>query len=56
MCFDYLMLKDKFDLNLESVSAERADQMEQDAIAAEASSLARKKEPNMFETTEDRPF
>ena len=56
MCFDYLMLKDKFDLNLESVSAERADQMEQDAVAAEASSLARKKEPDMFEPTDETPF
>ncbi len=56
MCFDYLMLKDKFDLNLESVSAERADQMEQDAVDAEAKDFAKKKEPDIFEPTDEGPF
>ena len=56
MCFDYLMLKDKFDLNLESMSAERADQMEQDAVDAEARDFAKKKEPDMFESRNDVPY
>ena len=56
MCFDYLQLKDKCDLGVESVSAERAYQMEQEAEAAEARSFARKKEPDIFEPTDDEPF
>ena len=56
MCFDYLMLKDKFDLNLESVSAERADQMETAANAAEASEFKRRREPEIFdEDNNDTP-
>lgn len=49
MCFDYLQLKEKFDLNLESVSEERAAMMERDADAAEAEERRRKMEPSMFD-------
>lgn len=57
MCFDYLMLKDKFDLNLESVSAERADQMENAADAAEANEFRQKREPDMFANNDnDAPY
>ena len=58
MCFDYNMLRDKFDLNLESVSAERADEIEARADSKEAEEFQRKKEPNMFDdnTWEDTPF
>ena len=53
MCFDYLMLKDKFDLNLESVSADVANQMEEDANAIEAKEFIHRREPDIFDNMED---
>lgn len=51
MCFDYLALKEKFDLNLESMSAERADLREKEASEAEARLFAQRREPDMFSTS-----
>ena len=48
MCFDYLDLKEKFDLNLELVSAERADEMEKQNADAEARGVINRREPDMF--------
>ncbi|UKK48745.1 DNA primase [Prevotella sp. E9-3] len=57
MCFDYLALKEKFDLNLESMSAERADEMEQQIGDAEARRFADRREPDMFtDNSGDKPF
>ena len=57
MCFDYSMLRDKFELNLESVSSERADKMEQDADMAEAELFNKRREPEFFDKQEDEePF
>ncbi|MGP1465253.1 MAG: DNA primase [Prevotella koreensis] len=57
MCFDYSMLRDKFELNLESVSSERADQMEQDADMAEAELFKKRREPELFDYQDDeKPF
>ena len=57
MCFDYSMLRDKFELNLESVSSERADKMEQDADMAEAELFNKRREPEFFDKQEDeKPF
>ena len=49
MCFDYLQLKEKFDLNLESVSEERASMMEKETDAAEAEERSRRMNPDMFD-------
>ena len=57
MCFDYLMLKDKFDLNLESVSAEMADKIESEANESEALRQRQRREPDIFDNMEDEePF
>ena len=49
MCFDYLSLKEKFDLNLESVSAELADSKEAADAAAVDEYFKKKNEPDMFD-------
>ena len=57
MCFDYLALREKFDLNLESVSAERADALEQEAKTAEEQRFADRRHPDMFAPEgNDEPF
>ncbi|MBQ8453267.1 MAG: DNA primase [Prevotella sp.] len=56
MCFDYLQLKEKFDLNLEQVSAEVADDREQREKQAEQQAFDRRRQPDMFEPTDDEPF
>ena len=58
LCFDYQALKDKFDLNLESVSAEFADIKEKEEIEAETREFNKRREPDMFkEDDEDKdPF
>ena len=48
MCFDYRMLKDKFDLNLETVSGEQADSMEKDYLEQEAKEVNETIEPSFF--------
>ena len=48
MCFDYATLRDKFDLNLESVSGDKADEIEEEDAAAEKESLRKKREPELF--------
>ena len=48
MCFDYATLRDKFDLNLESVSGDKADEIEEEDAAAEKESLRKKREPGLF--------
>ena len=55
MCFDYLQLKDKFDLNLEQVSAEMADDREQREQLAEQKEFENKRHPDMFDNN-DEPF
>ena len=55
MCFDYTALKDKFDLNLESVSAERADDIEEKNNAAEERRMANRREPDMFRQNDEEP-
>ena len=52
MCFDYLALKEKFDLNLESVSVERADERERAEEAATSEAMRRRREPEIFEDEE----
>jgi transcriptional regulator with XRE-family HTH domain len=49
MCFDYLSLKNKFDLNLESVSAETAAEREAEEQAEEDKYFKKKNEPDMFD-------
>lgn len=57
MCFDYLALKDKFDLNLEQISGERAEELEREADTKEAQRLKARNEPDMFaDPNDDRPF
>ena len=56
MCFDYLQLKEKFDLNLEQVSAEVADDREQREKQAEQQAFDRRRQPDMFEPTDGEPF
>lgn len=48
MCFDYQMLKDKFDLNLESMSFEKAEEEEQRLNTQEAEEIRRASEPMIF--------
>ena len=48
MCFDYRMLKDKFDLNLETVSGEQADSMEKDYLDQEAKEVNESINPTFF--------
>ena len=48
MCFDYLQLKDKFDLNLEQVSAEMAEAREERELKEEERIFERCKTPDMF--------
>lgn len=48
MCFDYLQLRDKFDLNLESVSGETADDMEKEMRKKEEEEMDREKNPTIF--------
>ncbi len=48
MCFDYATLRDKFDLNLESVSGDKADEIEEEDAAVEKESLRKKREPGLF--------
>ena len=55
MCFDYQMLKEKFDLNLESVSKDEADKIEQDENEKEKKTMKRKKEPGLFENNSADP-
>ena len=57
MCFDYLALKDKFDLNLETMSMERADAREDEERAAEDRDFANRREPDMFTSdNNDAPY
>ncbi len=58
MCFDYEMLHDKFDLNLESVSADMADEKEREQQNREDAELRKRREPDMFAGQEDsdEPF
>lgn len=49
MCFDYLALKEKFDLNLESISTERADAKEAEERKEEEEYIRRHNEPDMFD-------
>lgn len=48
MCFDYNVLKDKFDLNLESVTADIADDREQQEEGLEKKYFDERREPDMF--------
>lgn len=56
MCFDYLQLKEKFDLNLEQVSAEVADDRERHERQIEQQAFDRKREPDIFDYNKDEPF
>lgn len=57
MCFDYLQLKDKFDLNLESVSVEHAYEQEQAEEAATAKAIYNRNNPDLFTPPEgDVPY
>lgn len=47
MCFDYNLLKEKFDLNLETVSSDIADARENTEIAEEEQHFKDKKEPKL---------
>ena len=49
MCFDYLQLKEKFDLQLEQVSAETADAREEGEKDSERQYFDRRRQPDMFE-------
>ena len=49
MCFDYLALKEKFDLELESMIAEIGDALEQKNQAAEEQMFAKRRQPDLFE-------
>ncbi len=53
MCFDYQTLKDKFDLNLESVSGEAADEREKEQQNAEDLAFKEKREPSLFRNNEN---
>lgn len=48
MCFDYQMLRDKFDLNLESMSMETADEEEQRIDNMEREEIRKASEPEIF--------
>lgn len=48
MCFDYQMLRDKFDLNLEQVSYERAEEEEKRIDKMEEEEIRRAREPMIF--------
>ena len=57
MCFDYSALKDKFDLNLETMSIERAEEREKNEITAEEKDFANRREPDIFtENNESPPY
>lgn len=56
MCFDYLQLKEKFDLNLEQVSAEVADDRERHERQIEQQAFDRKREADIFDYNKDEPF
>ena len=56
MCFDYATLHDKFDLNLESVSEEHAEMIENGEDAAEKQYFKEKREPSLFKTGGDAPY
>ena len=53
MCFDYLQLKDKFDLNLEQVSSDVADSREAVSRQEEQRYFENKLEPGFWESMED---
>lgn len=48
MCFDYNQLKDKFDLELEFMSGEMADEFEKQIVAEEEAARRRRLEPEIF--------
>lgn len=48
MCFDYLQLKEKFDLNLEYMDATKADEEEKRLDDQEAAEYKERVEPDMF--------
>ena len=48
MCFDYQMLRDKFDLNLEQMSHERADEEERRINMQEEEDIRKAREPEIF--------
>lgn len=49
MCFDYELLKNKFDLNLESIPSFTADRMEDEDNAKEEAYFRKLREPELFE-------
>lgn len=53
MCFDYQTLHEKFDLNLESVSAEMADVRESEQNEKEENEIRSKKYPQLFGQTDE---
>lgn len=48
MCFDYIFLQEKFDLNLEQVSSDDADAREDKEQKEENLSFAKRREPEIF--------
>jgi hypothetical protein len=59
MCFDYQILHEKFDLNLESLSAEMADRKELEQDEREETEIRRRNNPQLFGQTDedtDEPF
>ena len=59
MCFDYQILHEKFDLNLESLSAEMADRKELEQDEREETEIRRRNNPQLFGQTDedtDDPF
>ena len=48
MCFDYSMLKEKFDLNLESVSPDLANCREKDEEEQEKKHFDERREPRLL--------
>ena len=53
MCFDYRILHEKFDLNLESVTMETADAKENEQDELDAREIRKRLEPELFGQTDD---
>lgn len=52
MCFDYNILRDKFDLNLESVTSDIAEERENQENEKERKHFEERREPDMFRNSD----